>query len=125
MPASRQTNVCPLCGLKGHKTARSKKCLHNPSNPQYNSVATLPTVPTLPVATLPTSNPPAMLGSNQQAEQPSQQQQELDMNAEDVDNMDSVPFDDEMENENLESEFHDCGTWSEDDDGEILPKGII
>ena len=65
------------------------------------------------------------LGSNQQAEQPSQQQQELDMNAEDIDNMDSVPFDDEIANENLEEEFHDCGTWNEDDSDEIIPTGII
>ena len=39
------------------------------------------------------------------------------MAADDVDNMDTLPLiDDEPE---FDDEFHDCGTWSEDDEGNI------
>lgn len=33
----RPVYVCPLplCGLKGHKTKRSKNCKYNPQNPEY------------------------------------------------------------------------------------------
>ena len=33
----RTQNLCPLplCGLKGHKTSRSKKCKHNKENPRH------------------------------------------------------------------------------------------
>jgi len=36
-PAKKVPVICasPLCGLKGHKTPVSKKCIHNPMHPHY------------------------------------------------------------------------------------------
>ena len=47
------------------------------------------------------------------------------MAADDTDNMDSMPFDDDIPGDNFEVEFHECGTWSEDEEGNILPVGIL
>ena len=39
----------------------------------------------------------------------------------DVEAMDSLPFDDDCPEIDLEqAEFHECGTWSEDEDGNIV-----
>jgi hypothetical protein len=99
--------VCPHCGHKGHKTTRSKKCLANPSNPNYN----------------PNLVPDAIrsAASNKDAVNEVEELERAD-----VDQMDSLPFMDDIPGVDFErDEFHDCGTWSEDDTGNVTTYGIL
>ena len=73
------TPICPLCGKKGHKTAKSKKCTHNPQHPQYAFRNQLP----LPLP------PPEIHSSGNNND-------DTLLHAADVDALDSVPFDDEL-----------------------------
>ena len=47
------------------------------------------------------------------------------MAEEDVDNMDSMPFNDNIPDDNFEEDFHECGTWSKDDEGHVMPRRIL
>ena len=44
---------------------------------------------------------------------------------EDIDNMDQLPFTDDVEPDFQGDEFHDCGTWSDDETGGVVTHGII
>ena len=44
------------------------------------------------------------------------------LDAMDADEMDHMPLDDD---EFEELEFHECTTWESDDDGNIIPLGIL
>jgi hypothetical protein len=96
---------CPLCKKKGHKTKNSKHCLFNPNNPKFK-------VNRVPVKEQddPETNTAA-------APMPFDPIEEIDAN--DADNMDTLPFDYESSSNksygNLD-DFHDAGTWSEDED---------
>ena len=40
--------------------------------------------------------------------------------------MDAMPFDYDIPDENgFKDEFHECGTWSEDDEGNIVSIGLF
>ena len=94
---------------KGHKTTKSSKCLKNPKNKEAN----LNLLPDAAASSLP-------LGEE------ILQQQEAEIVMEDVDQMDQMPFVDELENADYEQdEFHDCGTWSEDEDGNAVHFGTL
>jgi hypothetical protein len=104
-PAARTQKVCPHCGLKGHVTTRSKKCLKHKDN--TNNIEAEQTQPTTTTSTnfATAVNP-----------------------ADDVNAYDSMPFDTDIPDlpgNNVEDEFHDCGTWSEDDEGMIIHTGLI
>jgi hypothetical protein len=96
------TRLCPHCGLKGHVTTRSKQCLKNPKNPNYGQQ---------------TNSPQQIQSASQDAiiteMQPS----------DDVDAHDAMPFDAEsllgVDINEERDKFHDCGTWSEDEEGII------
>jgi hypothetical protein len=116
-------NICPHCGQKGHKTLRSKHCRFNPQNPEYVPPnEAVPLVASLPMAAASnastTSNTEHVLNLDDY-------KLEEQMQADDVDNMDSMPLDDDHVPSDFEDEFYDCGTWSEDDDDGVIPSGII
>jgi hypothetical protein len=93
--ARRVTPVCPHCGKKGHTTTRSKKCLHH-KRPGGDP----------PVGGTALQDPPPVLAALLQAR-----------NADDADRMDSLPFQDDPPSDISFSEFQDCMTWSDDDEG--------
>jgi hypothetical protein len=104
---SRKDLVCPFCGLKGHTTKRSKNCLLNEKNPNYVGDKKMPAVTTSDPAT---------------------EEEEERMAADDIDDMDAMPLDNDNAPEHFvfeEDEFHDTGTWSEDDDGNIHEYGVL
>ena len=79
--------TCPICKQKGHKTTKSKQCFGNPANPNYNPSLLLPqSVPSSNVAVAP---------QTKQEEHDDQQWQIAQQ--EDVDNMDQLPFTDDVE----------------------------
>jgi hypothetical protein len=101
-PAKKKAaKVCPLCGKKGHLTAQSKHCLFNLKHPEYKGDQQ-----PVPIPTESTTN---------------------NNDADDVDAMDSLPLDLELLNQNFDEQddFHDCGTWSEDSNGNGMTTGII
>ena len=63
---------------------------------------------------------------NNEVTLPTAKEQLAEMAANDIDNMDAMPFDDEIPDENgFENEFHECETWSEDDEGNIVPTALL
>ena len=84
-------NVCPLplCGLKGHKTSRSKKCKYNKEHPNYvgdDAVADL------------SNKPPATATNNEAADtrvSTDDNAARARRDAEECDVMDSQPLDDD------------------------------
>ena len=106
---SSSNAVCPHCGVKGHKTTRSKKCLANPQHKDYN--------PNLV---------PDSLASNALPQAMTVEEQEAIATQDDVDQMDQLPFVDNLPDIEYENdEFHDCGTWSDDDNRKLLERGIL
>lgn len=91
-PPTRGRNniVCPLCGLKGHSTKRSKKCLQNPAR---GTAGAAPPAASRAVAAL----------TNDVAD--------------DLDRFDGMQLQDDppSDPEDL-MEFFDAGTWNSDDD---------
>jgi hypothetical protein len=93
-------NVCPFCKRKGHKTPRSKKCLHH-----------------VPEGAAPAAVPP-------QAEPAAAALVDDEADVEDeIDTMycrpitEDTPSDEDMSCE----EFQDCQTWSDDEDDDVVP----
>ena len=83
-------NVCCSCGMKGHKTARSTKCLNYvPKGKSYMApvVASLPVEPTIT------------------------EEEQVLMDANDLDEMDALPLDDDFYRDQVKS-----GEWVIDDD---------
>jgi hypothetical protein len=82
--------VCKHCGKKGHTTTRSKACLKNKSNPLFG-----------------VDNPEEAVSAG------------IDVAAAfaDMDEMDNMPFvpDDDESTVMSISEFHDAGTWDDED----------
>jgi hypothetical protein len=99
----RAAKLCPFCNLKGHTTKRSKKCLFNPQKPNF----------------VQQSKPPP--------EAPQSNNDDILNAADDVEDMDSTPFQDELPGLPFDQndDFHDCGTWSEDDDRKINERYVI
>lgn len=101
---------CPLCGLKWHKTNKSKKCLFNPSHKDFDL---------------------ARKPLNESEDQPAvttTQQDTTELAADEADAMDSLPFDLDLPGVDIEKdEFHDAGTWTDDDEGNIttIPSNVI
>ena len=89
---------------------RSKKCKKHPANLVTNT-APVPAV-TVPIAT--------------ESTQIQQDNVGLDP-ADDIDAYDALPFDTELPGMECEEqdEFHDCGTWSEDEDGILATSAIL
>jgi hypothetical protein len=101
-PARKTTTTknCPHCGLKGHVTTKSKYCLKSPKNVNQTPTKSMNIVETT-------------------IESASNTEPDVEP-SDDIDAYDSVPFDAELPSMNVEQdEFHDCGTWSEDEDGII------
>ena len=108
-PKSKK-RICPFCGEAGHVTTRSKKCKKHPANLVTNT-APVPAV-TVPITT--------------ESTQIQQDNVGLDP-ADDIDAYDALPFDTELPGMECEEqdEFHDCGTWSEDEDGILATSAIL
>jgi hypothetical protein len=91
-------SVCKYCGKKGHTTTKSKKCLwHN--NPQGAAAAAA-------VAAEQGHDPTAVLFAALAAED----------DADELDNMDSMPLEDDPPSDMSLAAFQDCGTWDSDND---------
>ena len=116
--------VCPLCGGKKHKTAKSKLCKFYKGK-QTNSDNAKPGNAEPIVSSTDSTNAMEAVITTDEVVLPSATEQLAEMAANDVDNMDCFPFDDEIPNDNLEDEFQDCGTWSEDEDGHIVQAGLL
>ena len=99
--SKKKKRLCPFCGLARHVTTWSKKCKLHPSNVATN---------TAPVP--PAAEPPITESAPMQQEMVG-----LDP-SDDIDAYDSMPFDTDLPGMDCEEqdEFHDCGTWSEDED---------
>lgn len=102
--------VCPYCGLAGHVTTRSKKCKKNPANVATN------TAPVAAVAA-PIITESAPIHQEMVGLDPS----------DDIDAFDALPFDTDLPGMDCEEkdEFHDCGTWSEDEDGVFITNACL
>jgi hypothetical protein len=101
---SYTNSICPLCGKKGHLTKKSKNCLFNPTNPDFDATRQQ----TMVTASLLTTDP--INSAN-----------EIHNNdAEDVDDYDQMLFTDDIPMpEQQDKLFYDTGTWSEGEDGVI------
>jgi len=107
----RQVSVCPhpFCGKRGHKTTKSKHCLANPHRLQREGLesACLAAV--------------AAVEEDDDAVQPMVDDDNNTDAANDLAEYESQPFE-EFE----EDLFYTSGTWSEDDDGNVVLKsGVI
>jgi hypothetical protein len=111
-PAKKRNNtpiVCPLCGLKGHKTKVSKKCLFNPANPKFDHDQKIPQPEQQPVAAAaPVEAPEAAPFAALEEEDTT-----LLLDSADADVMDTIPFSQDGD------KFFDCETFEEDLDGDI------
>ena len=104
----RATIICKHCGKKGHSTTRSKKCLRHGDN--MTNGATVE-------STVPREHPDCAAAFLAAAA--------ID-DADDVDNMDSMPLVDDPPSDLSANEFQDCGTWSSNDDSSIVMQtGVI
>ena len=105
---------CPLCGKKGHKTKKSKHCTFNPINPECDPALMTPANSATAALTVPPPREPALQLDPMEA-----------IDADDADAMDTIPFTDNDDSASDKSdcetmEFHDAGTWSEDDEGDVV-----
>ena len=107
--ATSSNTICPHCGLKGHKTTRSKKCRANPTNKNYNPNLLPENVHSIP---------------NQAAMPPESALEELEQ--EDIDKLDQMPFTDDGPGIDYEAdEFRDPLTWSDKDDSNPQTHGFL
>ena len=110
----RQVSVCPhpFCGKKGHKTTKSKRCLANPDRLKKEG---LEAAAEAAVAAIQESEDAADNGTSTFDPDDSNDA------ANDLAEYESQPFE-EFE----EDLFYTSGTWSEDDDGNVVLKsGVI
>ena len=99
----KQVKICPHCGLEGHVRKTSKFCKQNPKNLSTTQSTHEPAPDAQASIDLPTET----LGMDP---------------AEDIDAHDALPFDVDLPGMDLDAkdEFHDCGTWSDDEDGILM-----
>jgi hypothetical protein len=104
----------PFCGKTGHSTTRSKHCLANPKRLKDDGLEAA-CAAAVAAASATNDDPPQIISSHKN-----------DNDAEDLDAMDALPFDatpPPTDNSDLDI-FEDAGTWSEDEDGNVV-RGII
>ena len=114
VPAAVRVCQHPYCKRKGHSTTRSKKRLANPDRLkrlglEAECAAAIQAAATA-ATTAPDTNQSANLNSNRDA-------------ADDVGRYDAMPFDATPDDSDLDL-FQDAGTWSEDEDGNIIAGAI-
>lgn len=112
---------CPYCGSKGHVTKRSKNCKAPLDGPiRFHKETGLPMIPSEKSAE-------PILAANQPGEDDDEEEAPVPLqdDADDVEQYDSMPFDaiPPQEDDDEEDLFVDCGTWSEDEDGDVVVIG--
>ena len=111
----KKDKICPHCGLHGHVLKRSKFCLMSPKN--LTSITNTNTAPD----ELPSADPEAMpIGLDPADDIDAHDALPFDP-ADDIDAHDALPFGTELPGIDCKNdEFHDCGTWSDDEDGVLV-----
>lgn len=110
-PNSRKA-VCPLCLKTGHKTKVSKKCTHNPNNPEFD----------------PNWKPPTVTRTVAAPQQPllTAEQEDAILGVNDVDDMDGIPFADDLDTVEIKrDEFRDNSNWSDTEDNGRMEMGAL
>ena len=105
----KQVKICPHCGLQGHVQKTSKYCKLNPQNVLSTTELTNPPAPD--------TQESGLIGAEVLGLDP----------AEDIDAHDAIPFDVDLPGIDFaaDDEFHDCGTWSEDEEGMTMVSGRL